>query len=179
MLRSSKKKIDGGKKPAISFYAKEKMTCTICRKPFPREEMLSGSGRMIAGELTDELHRVFEPSAKYGQIYPLIYPVGACPNCHTALFWSDFKPLPSADAEEKHNSFPSQEEPAGISSGKTELNTEKKGPSASFSLFKTEADSAPVRKSASSKALSVHTHKAVRYIKFLCIKTNSQNCHFH
>ncbi len=52
--------------------------------------MLSGSGRMIAGELTDELHRIFEPSAKYGQIYPLIYAVGACPKCHTALFWSDF-----------------------------------------------------------------------------------------
>ncbi|MBO5691375.1 MAG: DUF2225 domain-containing protein, partial [Spirochaetaceae bacterium] len=100
MLRPSKKNTNTGKKPAISFYTKEKMTCTVCRKAFPREEMLSGSGRMIAGELTDELHRIFEPSAKYGQIYPLIYSVGACPNCHTALFWNDFKPLSSAEAEE-------------------------------------------------------------------------------
>ena len=99
MLRTSKKNVTTGKKPAISFYTKEKMTCTVCRKPFPREEMLSGSGRMIAGELTDELHRVFEPSAKYGQIYPLIYSVGACPNCHTALLWNDFKPLSAAEAE--------------------------------------------------------------------------------
>ena len=99
MLRVSKKNANIGKKPAISFYTKDKMTCSVCRKPFPREEMLSGSGRMIAGELTVELHRVFEPSARYGQIYPLIYSVGACPNCHTALFWNDFKPLSSADAE--------------------------------------------------------------------------------
>ena len=48
---------------------------------------------MIAGELTDELHRVFEPSAKYGQIYPVIYSIGACPKCHTALFWSDFEEI--------------------------------------------------------------------------------------
>ena len=100
MLRTSKKNVNTGKKPAISFQTKEKMTSTVCRKPFPREEMLSGSGRMIAGELTDELHRIFEPSAKYGQIYPLIYSVGACPNCHTALLWNEFKPLTSAEAEE-------------------------------------------------------------------------------
>ncbi len=93
------KKSGGEKKPAISFYRKDKMLCPVCNKSFPREEMLSGSGRMIAGELTDELHRIFEPSAKYGKIYPLIYSIGACPTCHAALLWNDFKTLSESDAD--------------------------------------------------------------------------------
>ena len=27
---------------------------------------------------------------KYGPVYPLLYSVGACPHCHTALLWNDF-----------------------------------------------------------------------------------------
>lgn len=94
MMRTTKK-TENKKKPVISFYTKEKTPCPVCNKSFPREQMLSGAGRMIAGELTDELRRIFEPSAKYGIIYPMIYSVGACPNCHTALFWNDFKTLPA------------------------------------------------------------------------------------
>ena len=45
---------------------------------------------MNAGELTDELHRIYLPSEKYGPVYPLIYAVGACPRCHAAFFWKDF-----------------------------------------------------------------------------------------
>lgn len=81
------------KKPAISYWSKTKVMCPVCQKEFPREEMLSGSGRMIAGDLTDELRRLYEPSKKYGMIYPLLYAVGACPKCHMALLWSDFKEL--------------------------------------------------------------------------------------
>ena len=91
LYRSSKKVENPGKKPKISYWSKNRCHCPVCQNNFEREEMLSGSGRMIAGELTDELHRVFEPSAKYGQIYPVIYSIGACPKCHTALFWSDFE----------------------------------------------------------------------------------------
>ena len=93
MYRSSKKVENPGKKPKISYWSKNRCHCPVCQNNFEREEMLSGSGRMIAGELTDELHRVFEPSAKYGQIYPVIYSIGACPKCHTALFWSDFEEI--------------------------------------------------------------------------------------
>ncbi|MCR5290817.1 MAG: DUF2225 domain-containing protein [Treponema sp.] len=78
------------KKPAISYWSKKTCMCPICHKPFPREEMLSGNGRMIAGNLTEELHRLYEPSAKFGQVYPIIYAVGACPICHAAFFWNDF-----------------------------------------------------------------------------------------
>lgn len=93
LYRSSKKIENPGKKPKISYWSKNRCHCPVCQNNFEREEMLSGSGRMIAGELTDELHRVFEPSAKYGQIYPVIYSIGACPKCHTALFWSDFEEI--------------------------------------------------------------------------------------
>ncbi len=74
---------------AISFYSKQKYTCPFCTKPFEKEEILSGGGRMIAGSLADDLRRNFEPSNKYGPVYPLIYSVAACPNCHAALLWKD------------------------------------------------------------------------------------------
>lgn len=85
----SKSKSDD-KKPAVSYWSKKKCTCPVCKKEFQREEMLSGNGRMNAGKLTEELHRLYIPSAKFGKIYPLIYTIGACPNCHAAFFWNDF-----------------------------------------------------------------------------------------
>lgn len=85
-MASSEKKSVG-----ISYWSKEKCACPVCNKNFEREIMRSGNGRMIAGKLTDELHRNFEPSAKYGIVYPLIYEIGACPFCYASLFWSDFK----------------------------------------------------------------------------------------
>ena len=43
------------KKPlSITFYAKQNAVCPACGKEFPREELLSGGGRLIAGDLTDE-----------------------------------------------------------------------------------------------------------------------------
>ena len=86
------------KKPAISYWSKTKVLCPVCQKEFQREEMLSGSGRMIAGNLTDELRRLYEPSKKFGMIYPLLYAVGACPKCHLALLWSDFKEIDDKDS---------------------------------------------------------------------------------
>lgn len=87
------KTLSDKKKPALSYWSKDKCMCPVCRKEFQREVMYSGNGRMIAGGLSDELHRSFEPSKKFGRIYPLIYEIGACPNCFTALFWNDFKEL--------------------------------------------------------------------------------------
>ena len=81
------------KKVSISYWAKEDAVCPACKNTFRREVMHQGGGRMIAGELTDELHRTYEPSKKYGVVYPLIYEVGCCPHCNTALFWKDFKDI--------------------------------------------------------------------------------------
>ena len=89
------------KKPKISYWSNTKCRCPVCQRDFEKEEMLTGSGRMNAGDLTDELHRNYIPSEKYGAIYPLIYAVGACPRCHIALLWKDFEDIadkPSIDA---------------------------------------------------------------------------------
>jgi uncharacterized protein (DUF2225 family) len=78
----------------ISFQSKESYTCPVCDAGFHREELLSGSGRLIAGALTDELHRLYEPSAKYGEIYPLAYQATVCPECWFASMDKDFDSLP-------------------------------------------------------------------------------------
>lgn len=100
-MATTSKKTEEKKKPALSYWSKDKMTCPICRKAFDREIMRSGNGRMIAGPLTEELHRQFEPSAKYGRVYPLIYEIGCCPNCYSAFFWSDFGEKFSADLSDR------------------------------------------------------------------------------
>lgn len=89
-MATTKKTGDKDKKPAISYWSKDKCICPVCNKPFEKEIMRSGNGRMIAGGLTDELHRIFEPSAKFGRVYPLIYEIGCCPFCYTAFYWNDF-----------------------------------------------------------------------------------------
>ena len=63
---------------------------------FHREELLSGQGRLIAGSLTDELHRQYEPSARYGEVYPLIYQVTVCPRCWYASMEKDFSDVPGS-----------------------------------------------------------------------------------
>ncbi|MDR2841741.1 MAG: DUF2225 domain-containing protein, partial [Spirochaetaceae bacterium] len=78
----------------ISYYAKETTCCPVCNTEFHREELLSGSGRLIAGELTDELHRLYEVSSKYGRLYPLAYIATVCPSCWYASMDSDFTKLP-------------------------------------------------------------------------------------
>jgi uncharacterized protein (DUF2225 family) len=78
----------------ISFVSREEYHCPACETVFHREELLSGSGRLIAGAITDELHRLYEPSAKYGTIYPLAYPATVCPECWFASVDQDFANLP-------------------------------------------------------------------------------------
>lgn len=90
--RTTKKtEADPNKKPKISYWSKTKCTCPCCRRDFEKEEMLTGGGRMNAGNLTDELHRNYIPSEKFGSVYPMIYSIGACPRCHAAFFWKDFE----------------------------------------------------------------------------------------
>lgn len=98
-MAESKKKEE--KKLSISYWSKEQMHCPVCRKNFDREIMRSGNGRMIAGPLTPELHRQFEPSAKFGRVYPLIYEIGCCPHCYSAFFWNDFKEKFSNDLADR------------------------------------------------------------------------------
>jgi len=78
----------------ITFQSKKEFRCPVCETPFHKEELLSGGGRMIAGALTKELHRLFEPSKKYGEVFPLVYNVIVCPECWFASMESDFSQLP-------------------------------------------------------------------------------------
>jgi len=118
----------------ISFQSKEEYACPVCGTNFRREELLSGSGRLIAGELTDELHRLYEPSVKYGEIYPLSYQATVCPECWFAAMDKDFLTLPKSawdtvmqDKDKRmHDTgtiFPSLDfnEPRGLMSGAASL----------------------------------------------------------
>ena len=78
----------------VSFQSKEDYKCPVCENVFNREELLSGSGRLIAGKLTDELHRLYEPSVKYGEIFPLVYQATVCPVCWFAAMDKDFSDFP-------------------------------------------------------------------------------------
>ncbi len=80
-------------KAKITFFSKKPISCPVCRTKFHRENLLTGGGRMIAGELTEDLHRQYETSQKYGDVYPLIYPVTVCPTCYYAAYEKDFSKI--------------------------------------------------------------------------------------
>jgi len=80
----------------ISFMSKKEHACPVCDAAFNKEELLSGGGRLIAGALTEELHRLFDPSSRYGDIYPLGYCTVVCPECWFASSEADFPLLPKA-----------------------------------------------------------------------------------
>jgi len=74
----------------VTYFTKEEIECPICLSSFRREELLTGRGRLNAGELTDELRRYFIPTQKYGKVNPLLYPITVCPNCFYATDDYDF-----------------------------------------------------------------------------------------
>lgn len=80
----------------VTFQSKKEFKCPLCDTVFRKEELRSGGGRLIAGRLTEELHRLYEPSLKYGEIFPLVYQPIVCPSCWYASMESDF-PLVSPE----------------------------------------------------------------------------------
>lgn len=84
----------------ITYYGKEQFECPVCKTKFKKEELHQGGGRLIAGDLTDELHRLYTPSAKYGEVIPLIYQIVVCPKCLYASFPGDFR-VPNTATIEK------------------------------------------------------------------------------
>lgn len=93
MVRISSAQQKNEKMSPLTFYSKEQIICPICDMHFKREELKSGGGRLIAGDLTDELRRLYEPSAKYGEVHPLVYAITVCPKCNYAAFPQDFSVL--------------------------------------------------------------------------------------
>ena len=83
----------------VSFISKKEHTCPACGNLFHKEELLTGGGRLIAGTLTIELHRRYDPSVKYGEVYPLVYNAVVCPQCWFASVEADFPLLPPVGKE--------------------------------------------------------------------------------
>jgi uncharacterized protein (DUF2225 family) len=92
------------KKSSLSFFSKKPIECPVCGASFHKEELKTGRGRLIAGDLTIELRREYEPSKKYGAVYPLIYPVMVCPSCYFAAFPRDFSSITEEIAEKLEDS---------------------------------------------------------------------------
>jgi uncharacterized protein (DUF2225 family) len=86
----------------ISFIAKKEYNCPVCGEFFRKEELLTGGGRLIAGTLTEELHRLYEPSLKYGDVFPLVYQMIVCPVCWFASMETDFSLLPDSRASDAY-----------------------------------------------------------------------------
>lgn len=114
----------------LTFFSKKPIQCPVCEGKVFREEMRTGRGRQIAGRLTRELRRHFEPSKQYGEVYPLIYPVTVCPHCFYAAYPEDFENVPENVVDALHDEqmqrseavseiFPSLDftEPRGLEEG--------------------------------------------------------------
>ncbi len=74
----------------FTYFSKKPLNCPICDTEFFREDLFSGGGRLIAGQLTMDLRRLYEDNKKYGTIIPLIYAVTVCPECYFSVLSEDF-----------------------------------------------------------------------------------------
>ena len=83
----------------VSFFSKKEYECPACGYTFHKEELHTGGGRLIAGSLTEELHRLYVSSIKYGDVYPLAYQAVVCPECWFASMEADFSLLPESKAD--------------------------------------------------------------------------------
>ena len=101
-------------KNKVSFFHKTPSVCPVCEAEFSREELLSGGGRLIAGDLCPELRRHYEPSVRYGEIWPVIYPVTVCPNCLFAALPGDFDDAADADIAALQQATEERQHAAGL-----------------------------------------------------------------
>ena len=84
---------DETNKQTTTFMAKTETQCPVCGAKFKKEELMTGGGRLNAGNLTVELRRLYIPSKKYGEVNPLIYYMMTCPECLYSASPSDFSEL--------------------------------------------------------------------------------------
>jgi uncharacterized protein (DUF2225 family) len=84
----------------LTFFEKKQTACPVCNGKFSREDLLSGGGRLIAGNLTKELRRQYDASKKFGEVRPLLYPITVCPVCYFAALPVDFAALPDSHVKQ-------------------------------------------------------------------------------
>jgi uncharacterized protein (DUF2225 family) len=90
---------ENGELQSATYFSKQKISCPLCGASVVREDLLTGSGRIIAGDLSDELRRYYEPSKKTGIVYPFLYSVEICPECGFAMMCSDFERVKKSEVE--------------------------------------------------------------------------------
>ena len=98
----------------LTFFEKKQTACPVCNTKFYREDLLSGGGRLIAGDLSPELRRLYQPSKKYGEVSPLLYPVTVCPVCYFSAFAQDFAELPDKTLKKAETNADERRESASL-----------------------------------------------------------------
>jgi uncharacterized protein (DUF2225 family) len=93
MAKTAQKPEKEDKERKVTFISKEAIHCPVCDSSFHREELFSG--RVNAGDLTDELHRTYIPMQAYGEVHPLVYDLTVCPSCWYAAYRTDFAEIPN------------------------------------------------------------------------------------
>ena len=83
-----------------TFFSKSETVCPVCSGKFYKEDIMTGGGRLNAGDLTEELRRLYIPTKKYGEVNPLIYYIIVCPSCFFAASQADFNDIKSSSAAE-------------------------------------------------------------------------------
>lgn len=84
----------------VTFHEKHARHCPVCENEFYHEQILSGGGRLIAGELRRDLRRLYETTKKYGDVYPLIYNIVVCPECLYSSLSEDFDNIDKKKVED-------------------------------------------------------------------------------
>ncbi len=98
MVRHYKPKDTSDKPLKTTFFTKNDIECPVCGNLFKREEMFTGRGRLVAGNVSEELRRIWMPG-KWGLINPLLYPITVCPKCYFAVMSEDFLRIKAAKIE--------------------------------------------------------------------------------
>lgn len=120
MVRYAQKP-ENEKERKVTFISKEPIVCPVCEASFNREELFSG--RVNAGDLTDELHRTYIPMHNYGEVHPLVYELTVCPACWFSAYKADFMGIPSKPAAALKEGTASRVEAAQRVFGGTDFNS--------------------------------------------------------
>ncbi len=84
---------------ALTYRKKEPTACPICGKKFFTEHLNSGGGRLITKTTNPDFKRIYTPSEKYGEVFPLVYPILVCPSCYYAAYSTEFSKLKNSEID--------------------------------------------------------------------------------
>ena len=100
----------------ISYFTKCETECPLCNCKFRREDLLTGSGRLISGELKVDLKREYVKNEKYGDVFPRIYSITVCPGCYLAAFPTEFNTIATFGPQIRQRLISCEQKRKGIKS---------------------------------------------------------------